>query len=301
MDAVVGGMPPASLHYLVSPSKGGKTTRLLGAAQAWARDGVVLYAGLESKASTLRTMLAAQEVGIDPGHVLSGAWHGFENYQALWQQMSAAYTAQPDHPIYGNLHFTDDESVDRAACERMCEHAYDLKARVLIIDHVDHIDGSQGRGASAYQISVESNHLLLALAKRLGLCVILASQLNTGNTQDPFRNHRPMGIERVKMGGHKLEVATTMLSWYRPLRAGLSKDDRDRVREGEADVAGILEPNISAFAVMGHRFYGTRIGMRGRLRWERGKILSLTDDQRRAWEAQQHAIPTAPRDFGATR
>lgn len=295
LDEQVGGMAPGTLHYVISPSKGGKTTLLLSAVQRWIADGrYVVYGGFEMTAEVLRTMIAAQRCGIDPGDVLTGAWLGFTNYAALRERMGTEYRAQLTDPELTRLHFTAFASVGKRELNQMVEEAADRRA-VVVIDHVDHINAG---GKNPYDISMAANHLLLEKAKALGLTVIIASQLNTGNVQDPHRNHRPLPIERVKMGNHKLEVATTMLGWYRPLRSGLTKEALAKVRDGEADTSSILEPGQSAFNVMGHRFYGSRIGNRGRLRWDAGRILSLTPEQRRSLESARHGIPTAPRDFG---
>lgn len=296
LDELVGGMAPGTVHYIVCPSKGGKTTLCRSASRHWIKAGVkVLYGGFEMKAETLRTMYAADDCGLDPGDVLSGKWLGFAHYHELRARMADAYREQErEGSPYQNLRFTSFEHVGRDQVEEMMQTAASWGAGVVIVDHIDHVDGGDARSRGMYETSVKTANLFLTLTKKYRLKTIITSQVNnSGLGQDRFRNHRPVQIQAVKFGAHKLETATTMLGMYRPLVPSFGKEDRQRVEFGQAVVEEYLWTNVNAFNVMAHRNYGGHIGRRAHLGWERGQIVDPPPSVQAELEAAKHGIKTA--------
>lgn len=294
MDAVVGGMAPGTLHYVVCPSKGGKTTLCRTAASHWVHEGKrVYYAGLEMTAKLLRMMYAADDCGVDPGDVVTGAWLQRPDVDVLRDQLRAAWLEQdaPSSP-YRNLKFAPFQSVDRTVAREMMQVAADWGADVVIVDHVDHVDGSKS-GSGDYQGMKETQHLFLNLAQTHNMKVILTSQMNTtGKSQDLWRDHRPLRMEHVKYGALKLEVATTMVGMYRPVRVGLTKEEKQSVEAGERSVFDMLEVGVNAVNVLASRPYGSRIGNRAYVGWDRGRIVDAPQSVLASIEARKHAIKT---------
>lgn len=293
LDEVVGGMAPGTLHYIVCPSKGGKTTLCRSAVTQWCKQGKkVLYGGFEMKAETLRTMAAAEEVGLDPGDILTGAWLHHEHYGSMRAEMVRAYQMQrhPDH-WYQNLRFTGFESVGPKEVEQMMETAHTWGADVVVIDHVDHLDGD-GK-ATEFEVSIRANKLLLRLAKKYNLTVIITSQTNqTGRQHDRWRDHKPLRDEVVRFGDIKKQVATTMIGFFRPLKPGVTKEERDQVEYGERDATDLLLSGANRFNVIASRTYGSRIGRTGLVGWERGRIVDAPHALLAEYEARRHAIKT---------
>ena len=291
LDNAIGGMAPGTLHYIVCPSKGGKTTLCRSAVAEWCKQGKkVLYGGFEMKAETLRTMFAADDCGLDPGDILTGAWLRFDNYDALRARMKDAYLQQrrADH-WYQNLRFTSFERVGEKEVREMMTQAAAWKADVVIIDHVDHISAS----GSLYEASVKTNELLLQLTKASGMRTIITSQTNgAGKGQDSWRDHKPVREEVVKFGSHKKEIATTMMGFYRPLKPGMRKEEREQVEFGERNMSDFLLDGANAFNIIGHRAYGARNGMRGYVGWERGRIVEPSFGLLAEIEAAKNAIKT---------
>ena len=294
MDGLVGGMAPGTIHYVVCPSKGGKTTLCRTAASHWVHQGKrVYYAGLEMTAKMLRMMYAADDCGIDPGDVVTGAWLQRPDVDVLRERLRAAWLQQ-DEPTspYRNLKFAPFQSVDRKVAGEMMKVAADWGADVVVIDHVDHVDGSKS-GAGEYQGMKETQHLFLNLAQHHNLTVILTSQMNsTGKAQDLWRDHRPLRMEHVKYGALKLEVATTMVGMYRPVKLGLTKDEKQAVEAGEKSVFDMLETGVNAVNVLASRPYGSRIGNRAYVGWDRGRIVDAPASVLAGIEARRHAIRT---------
>jgi KaiC/GvpD/RAD55 family RecA-like ATPase len=290
----VGGMAPGTLHYVVCPSKGGKTTLMRSATAEWCKQGLkVLYGGFEMKAETLRTMYAADECGLDPGDVTSGAWLDFQNHKELRARMVTAYhqQRQPDH-WYSRLRFTGFETVGVKEVAEMMERAHEWGADAVIVDHVDNLEGDARQ--SDYDVSVLVNKLMLKLTKRYSLKVILTSQTNnTGKSQDRWRDHRVLRDEIVRFGDLKKQVATTMTSLFRPVRPNLTKEEREMVEMGEAPMSSALLTGANKFAIMASRTYGSRIGNVGYLGWERGRIVEPSQSLLNDIEAAKHSIRTA--------
>ena len=294
LDSLVGGMAPGTLHFVICPSKGGKTTLCRSAAHRWIRQGKrVYYAGLEMKATTLRTMYAADDCGVDPGDVLSGKWLTFAHHGELRERMVEAYREQEsESSAYQRLRFSGFGAVNRKAVVEMMEMAHDWGAGVIIIDHIDHIRGSE-KGQNEFSVSLATSHLLLELAQKFDLTVIATSQVNgSGRVQDRYRDHKPVLIDSVKFGNHKLEVATTMTGLYRPLKPDFRKEDRQLVDLGHRSVWDFVWPEVNAFNIMASRTYGSHIGKRGLLGWERGRIVDAPSSVSAAQEAAQHGIRT---------
>jgi KaiC/GvpD/RAD55 family RecA-like ATPase len=291
LDDAIGGMAPGTLHYVVCPSKGGKTTLCRSAVAEWCKGGKkILYGGFEMKAETLRTMFAADDCGMDPGDVLTGAWHGFDHYEALRARMKDAYSQQrrEDH-WYRNLRFTGFERVGQNEVRSMMEIAREWGADAVIIDHADHVEAT----GSLYEASVKTNALLLELTKSTGTRTIVTSQTNgAGKGQDSWRDHKPVREEVVKFGSHKKEIATTMMGFYRPLRPGMRKEEREQVEFGERPMSDFLLTGANAFNIIGHRAYGSRNGMRGYVGWERGRIVEPSEGLLREIEAARNNIRT---------
>ena len=293
MDEDIGGMGPGTVHILVCPSKGGKTTLCLSAAEAWCRQGKkVLYGGFEMKAKTLRTMFAALAVGLDPGDILSGKWKHWLDYDSWHDKMAEAYTDQRKAGHwYQNLRFTSFETVGVKEVNEMMSLAHEWGADVVLLDHLDHVEVEK---RSETEASNAALRLVLKLTKRYGLRTIGTSQTNQmGKQFDRFRDHRPAREEHVKYGSVKKEVATTMTSVYRPVKIGLTKEEKERVEAGELEISQVLLTGANAYSIIANRNYGSHLGRKGYVGWERGRIVEPSAGLLREIEAAKNRIRTA--------
>ena len=251
----------------------------------------MLYGGFEMKAKILRRMFAALAVGIDPGDIGSGRWLEWTDY-AMWRErMVNAYREQDRAGHwYQNLRFTSFESVGIQQVTEMMETAHAWGADAVIVDHCDEISVER---RSETETSNAAMRLIRDLTKKYDLRTIVTSQTNqTGKQQDRFRDHRPAREEHVKYGGVKREVATTMTSFYRPLRPGITKEERDRVEAGETEISSVLLTGANAYSILANRNYGSHLGHRGYVGWSRGRIVEPDAGLLAAIEAAKHGIPT---------
>ena len=270
---VMGGMAPGTLGFVAAASGAGKTSFLLSAMRRWFTEGLrVYYAGLESEPHVLRTQWACRELGVDPGDVLTGrAREVIPDWPAVREQLRQEFKAQVKVAAMERVRFAPFRFVDLAVLDRMYREAFDFGTDVVVIDHIDHIDGGRG---NLYESSVVAVKRLLILTQDYGLRTVAASQTNlSGAGNDPLRFHRPVQREHVKNGNHKLEVADWALGLYRPLRSDVTREAVTLWREGTADLSTLLARGVTEMNVMKHRAYGDREGERIRLGFAKGEVL----------------------------
>lgn len=282
LDAVVRGIAPSDIWFVAAFSGRGKTTLLTSLVQ-WLIDSerVVYYMGLESRASEIRTHIACKQPGIDldPGDVLSGELLSRPDWDATRVKLKAAVRAQSELPLKRQLHINGDEFIDAPRLTLALEEAADLHADVVIIDHIDHVTSFDG--GSQWEQSVKACHAALTSAKRYGLRMLVATQLNNevvrGNVMAQYHPPQP---HHVYLGGQKRQIAAGMLGLYRPLKVGVTKDELAAVKDGIAEVTSILEPNTMGVVVMKHRKYGRFEGSKVALGVEKGRVYEIAERDR---------------------
>jgi hypothetical protein len=296
LDAVVRGIAPGDIWFVAAFSGRGKTTLLTSLVQ-WLLDSamVVYYMGLESRPSEIRTHIACKrpDIDLDPGDVLSGELLGRADWPETRRKLRDAVMAQGMAPLRDQLHVNGDEFIDANRLLLACEEAADLHADVVIIDHIDHVTSFDG--GSQWEQSVKACHAALTSAKRYGLRMLVATQLNNevvrGNVMAQYHPPQP---HHIQMGGQKRQIAAGMLGLYRPLKAGVTKDELTDVKEGRAEVTSILEPNTMGIVVMKHRKYGKFEGSKVALRVEKGRVFEIDERDR-----YRTATPACPKCRGA--
>jgi len=280
LDRVMGGHGPGTIGFTVARSASGKTSFLLSAMHRWHRLGLrIYYAGLESRPQVLRTQWACRALHVDPGDILSGDYRAWQNADQVRADLKAELDRQRGDPDMLRVRFAPHASVDLAAMTEICVEAREFGADVVIVDHIDHVRAD----GSPYVASRAVIEVALQLAHKYELHLLLASQINReGMSSDPFRNHRQVREESVKMGDHKLEVADYMLGIFRPLRDDITKQDRADFDSGRLAIADLLKPHTMALNVMKHRNRGTRAGTRIELGFYRGEVYDTPELARQA-------------------
>jgi archaellum biogenesis ATPase FlaH len=282
LDAVVRGIAPGDIWFIAAFSGRGKTTLLTSLVQ-WLLDSerVVYYMGLESKPSEIRTHIACKrpDIDLDPGDVLSGELVERADWHLTRRKLKDAVMAQGTPPLRDQLHVNGDEFIDANRLALALEEAADLHSDVVIIDHIDHVTSFDG--GSQWEQSVKACHTALTSAKRYGLRMLVATQLNNevvrGNVMAQYHPPQP---HHIQMGGQKRQIAAGMLGLYRPLKTGITKDELQAVKDGTADLASILEPNTMGIVVMKHRKYGRFEGSKLTLGVERGRVYEIPERDR---------------------
>jgi KaiC/GvpD/RAD55 family RecA-like ATPase len=278
LDKLVGGMAPNEVHYVCAFSSSGKTTFLTSAVNRWIDDGQrVFVLPLETQPKKFRTQLACLRLGIHPGDAFSGELR--RRNDPLVDKLTSELRTQIHAATNDCLRVKSAPEITAAGFGDACEEAADWGATVVIVDHVDHI--AAGDGSSLYVESVQVNRTALRCAQRLGLTIVLASQLNNDAVRgDHLARYQPPRESFVQMGGHKRQVASGMIGLYRPLRARRPEEDPKRygqllalAKSGAIPPHDFLLPNTMGVVLMKSRSYGTREWQRVNLRVEQGRVI----------------------------
>lgn len=289
---LTGAMAPGTVHIVACPSKGGKTTLMRSATELWARQGERIYfGGFEMPAKMLRSMFAADECGVDPGDIVTGAWLHRADKDVLRLRLREAFQRQEDPTShYQNIAYSSETNVTPQAVRAMMQTAADWGARCVILDHLENVTGV-GNG---FQNASAVCHLLADLAKKLNLVVIGTSQLNTPDKRhDIWRDHRPLRHESVAYGNVKMQVATTMFGFVRPVRPGLTKQEKAEVEAREKTVYECLSAGVNEANLIASRPYASRIGQRALLGWKAGRIVDADPSVILDHQAGRHGIKTS--------
>lgn len=276
MKDLVGRMGLGQISMLAAVSGGGKSTLVRSMVDSLIRQNCGVYVlGLETQPDELRMDYAAMRLGIDPDILHTGR-ATLAQTVAVGDELRKQ--ARGDDG-YDMLHFDPQPWVDMPALRRAAETAAVSGCKMLIIDHIDHIDG-QGNGHDA---SVRVNKGLKALATEYGdaLHFFCTTQLNNeiARGNDRLSIYAPARKGDIYMGGHKEHISHWMWSLYRPIcppelyPGGTERwvEDVKAARKGSlSDPKLVLLPGCGALHLIKGRRAGSAVGSHFRLRLDRG-------------------------------
>ena len=282
LDALTGPMGEGEVHFVPAFSGGGKTTFIVSAIEAWRQQGKRIYVmPLELQPFRFRTMLACMQTGTHPGDALSGVLRADATRKQEREALKNALLAQ-NHPGYlDRVMISEQRAINVAGLQNGLMEAKAFRADVVIVDHIDHIGGN-GVGFDA---SKQVNHGALRMAQDNGLLLVCTSQLNMeiGKADRLAKYAAPM-VHHVQFPSVKLQVATSMIGLFRPLRGPRDTETPDeyaaaikKARAGTAEVPDALEPNTMGVILMKSRNYGHLEGRRVNLAVEHGRVLHLPE------------------------
>lgn len=283
LDAMVSGIAPGDVWFVAAFSGQGKTTFLTSALNEWFEAGRRVYVmGLESRPNILRTHWACKRLDVDAGELLTGDVFKRPDAEQIRAAVRAEVMSQAHGEKFQRVRFSRAEFMNLPALVRDAERAAAWGADLMIVDHIDHIEG--GDGSNPFEESRRVLRNVLKLAQHTGLRMLVATQLNNdvARGHDRLAMYQPPRPEHVFMGGTKRQIASGMIGLYRPLRAPMRDESPDAyklammaARRGEAEPQTALEPNRMGVVVMKHRAFGAREGKRCALGVERGRVVEL--------------------------
>lgn len=292
LTALAGRMKPRDVWFICGFSGNGKTLFVSSAIQEWIRQKVKVYVmPLETAADDFRLYLACQNVGIDPGMVNSGGLLDLPT--DLRQRWEYAIGTELDRQIT-DASFRDYvkiKGVDAVNLIRLrlaAKEAQGVGAKVLIVDHIDHIEATGSNDALKESLAVvKASH---QLARKHNLIFLFTSQMNNESVKggrDRLAQYGPPMPHHVYMGGHKRQVATGMIGLHRRIRdRDADESEQEYVaaikqsRDGDAPPMDALQPNVMAVTAMKLRNNGAKEGQRCYLAVARGVVNHLSERDR---------------------
>jgi KaiC/GvpD/RAD55 family RecA-like ATPase len=291
LTTLAGRMKPRDVWFVCGFSGNGKTLFVSSAIQRWIEERVKVYVlPLENTADDFRLYLACQTVGIDPGIVNAGGLMDLPvAVRESWEhRIDAELDRQAmDRTFRDFVKIKGADAINLTRLTLAAEEAADWNARVVIVDHIDHIEG--GDGKHLFEESVRVNKAAKELAKRYNLLFLFTSQMNNEAVKgrDKLAQYGPPMPHHVFMGGHKRHIATGMIGLHRKLRErGEMETEKEyhaalgRSRSGDAPPMDALEPNVMAVTSMKSRNLGAKEGQRCFLSVSHGVVSHLAERDR---------------------
>lgn len=284
LDRLSGPMGPGEVWFVPGFSGGGKTTFIVSAIEAWRQAGKRVYVmPLELQPHRFRTMLACMTTGTHPGDALSGQLRADPTRATEREALKAALFAQ-NRPSYAErVMISEQRAINVRGLEAGLKEAKSFGADVVVVDHIDHIEGDAQ--SSLYAASKQVNHAALTMAQDNGLLLVFTSQLNMEIAKgDRLAKYAPPMVQHVQFPSVKLQITTGMIGLFRPLRDPSeheTPEDYTRAlkaaRAGSTDAPDMLEPHTMGVVAMKLRNYGAHEGRKIRLGVERGRVLSIPE------------------------
>ena len=284
LAALTGQMAPGNVWFCCAASGGGKTTFVSTTIEEWRKQGRRIYVmPLETRPHEFRTYLACMELGLHPGDVLSGELMRHPDYRQIRHELREAFFAQGRAPYLEQVMVSSQQAINLAGLQHGLKEAKAFGAHVVIVDHIDHIEG--GEGSNSYAEAKRVTMGALRMAQDNEMLILFTSQLNTSVSKgDYLAKFMPPRRDHVLFGGLKESIATGMIGLFRPLRKkrpSESDDDYGKAlkaaRSGLGSVTDVLEPNTMGVVAMKLRNYGSREGMKAYLRVENGRVESIPE------------------------
>ncbi len=287
VDTIARQMAPGNVWFVCAASGGGKTTFVASVIDLWRRDGKKVYVmPLETKPHEFRTYLACMAQGVHPGEALSGEITTHPNYRAIRDVLRGEFFAQARTPYVDQVMVSGQRAINLAGLEQGLKEAKAFGADVVIVDHIDHIEG--GDGSNLYAEAKRVNMGAMRMAQDNELLIVFTSQLNMSASKgDYLSRYLPPKDEHIAFGSLKRQVAHGMLGLFRPIRKR-REDETDEeyikairsARAGEGQVTDALEPNTMGVVCMKNRNFGSLEGHKAYLHVERGKLSAIAEKDR---------------------
>lgn len=287
LDALTGPMGEGEVWFVPAFSGGGKTTFIVSCIEAWRLAGKRVYVmPLELQPFRFRTMLACMQTGTHPGDALSGALRADPSRASEREALKQALMGQSHAGYVDRVMISEQRAINVAGLQNGLMEAKAFGADVVVVDHIDHIEGDDA--TSLYAASKQVNHAALRMAQDNGLLLVFTSQLNMEVAkQDRLAKYAAPMVNHVQFPSVKLQIATGMIGLYRPLRAPHEDETPDdyakaikSARAGTTDAPDALMPNTMGVVAMKLRNYGSREGVRVHLAVEHGRVQHLPERDR---------------------
>lgn len=282
-----------TVNYVAAYTGVGKTTFTLDLVRRWLEQGVgVTVLPLETTPDEWRLSLAACKVGIQHGSVheiVAEVAEGNLERKGVLDALEAQLLIDAQDPtLLKNLFVVPDRRVNVESVDLAFAMAKSLHHKVVIIDHIDHVDGADqtmGRDGGVKSIR-DVNNAVLDLAKLHKLCVIAMSQLNASIEVDgsnPLARFAKPGLKHIAFNSLKIPNANQIWGIFRDIDPQVSRRDFALAREGAIPVQEVLMPWCTSLVALKLRDRGHREGEVANLWYRNGRLEPWT-----AWDKEQH-------------
>lgn len=262
LHRLLGGLVSEWVYVVAALVNNGKTMFGVNVLDhLWEHRIPTIYFGTEMPAEDLLNRWAAMRLAIDEQRVFDGELSDQER-EAMESEITRL-TARDE------ISFSTEIRVDLSRIVAELQWAFDARVgpppRVVVVDHLQDI-------AQEREKLNELVKELKAIARERRVALVTMAQLNRNRDLGILDDYTPPSLARLKGTGTIGEVAHVVLGLFRPLRHGITGQQRRAVLHGELQPAEIAEPNGLAVAVLKHRYRGSAKGQFVRLTIQDGRI-----------------------------
>lgn len=257
LHRLTGKLLPTWTVFFGGYPKTAKTTLLQTQARAWAETGTpVCYVGTETKTEILRLQSAAITKGVPVERVITGDLEANERDRILADLNRQTWELGQRLLYAETKRSTLDEVLYWLAW------GADHGAEVVIFDHLHRLDMG---GPDRYGALSDAVRALNEAAKARGILLLCAAQFRE-RKDDALANHEVPGDGQWFGTAAIQQEGVVNLQLWRPLRAGVSQEDKLAVRRGDAPLSSVLKPQTVGVRVSAHRLRPSAYGEIAHLR-----------------------------------
>jgi len=301
VNELAGPLVPSRLTYIAAFPGGGKTSFLMHCLQYWLAEGKrVCFLPLESPVGEVYARLACLETGVSADEALSmrlaqRAADGDLEAQRQREALEAAYRGMRERrDLLERLQIIPLPTLTLAGFQKAVAVAHATEADLLVVDHVDHLEGDleeQGRYRSDIELSNALQSAALQAAKELNIPVVLATQLNSSRAGgDRLAHYKPPATDWLFNKGKKEQMAANILGLSRLLSPAASSEWLAEVRAGTRPIDDVAMKQTMGVTGMKLRYGGALKEKTALLRYTADGITDIDLTERRDMQAARHRI-----------
>ena len=299
MNDFAGPLVPGRLTYIAAFPGNGKTSFAAHLLQHFLRTQKkkVTYLPLEADPGETFTRLACLDCGISADDALSKrlkdrAEMGDPVAQAQHDELSVAYRLmREDRELLEGLRIEPIDALTPKSFANALRVAQLQESDVVIVDHIDHAEHDAGESGADIAVSNQMQAMALRAAKALSIPIILLTQLNSSRTGgDALAHYRRPLTDWLYNKGKKEQMAANIFGLSRVLDPKADPDAVQEVRAGRRDVSTVVLPDVMEVSGMKMRYGGASRDKSITLKYLRGHIMDMPDDDRREVFASGHGI-----------
>jgi KaiC/GvpD/RAD55 family RecA-like ATPase len=299
MNDFAGPLVPGRLTYIAAFPGNGKTSFAAHLLQHFLRvqKKKVTYLPLEADPGETFTRLACLDCGISADEALSKrlkdrAEMGDTVAKAQHDELTVAYRLmREDRELLEALRIEPIDALTPKSFANALRVAQLQESDVVIVDHVDHAEHDAGESGADIAVSNQMQAMALRAAKALSIPIILLTQLNSSRTGgDALAHYRRPLVDWLYNKGKKEQMGANIFGLSRMLDPKADPDAVQEVRAGRRDVSTVVLPDVMEVSGMKMRYGGASRDKSITLKYLRGHIMDMPDDDRRDVFAAGHGI-----------
>jgi hypothetical protein len=299
MNDFAGPLVPGRLTYIAAFPGNGKTSFAAHLLQHFLRvqKKKVTYLPLEADPGETFTRLACLDCGISADDALSKrlkdrAEMGDPVAKAQHDELTVAYRLmREDRELLEGLRIEPIDALTPSTFANALRVAHLQESDCIIVDHVDHAEHDAGESGNDIAVSNQMQSMALRAAKKLSIPIILLTQLNSSRTGgDALAHYRRPLVDWLYNKGKKEQMGANIFGLSRVLDPSADSETIQEVRAGRRDVSTIVLPDVMEVSGIKMRYGGASRDKSITLKYLRGHIMDMPDDDSRDVFAAGHGI-----------